>query len=197
MYLVNSTLYLDPIYTAPPSLPVGEPATVAPEEILNTDPRTVTIRVIPFDESRVLISHYQIIVVYLPPGTNVEDLSHPDVEFPNIEQRSDLPCGNKPPNPLAYVTAEMSRDSYNTLLTNGLFVVGQNKDDDPSSPNDHPDITNGPLCYSTRYSFFIRGYSVSSTKVSILLLTSIPDCYWDLVAFLHFTYRGQEGLLKT
>lgn len=104
----------------------------------------------------------------------VDDLLHPDTEFPNrttLKTYSDLPCGNRPQSPLAYVTAEMSRDLYETLLTDGFFVVGQNMDDNRNSPNDRMTITNGPLCYSTRYSFFIRGYSASSTAVSKLILT--------------------------
>ena len=109
------------------------------------------------------ITHYQIIVVYLPLGTNVDSLQDPDDQFPqdSLGTYSDLPCGSMPPDPLAYVTAEMSRDLYMNLIDNGgLFVVGQNMDDNPNSRNDRPSLyTNGPLCYSTKYSFFVRAFA--------------------------------------
>ena len=81
-----------------------------------------------------------------------------------------------PSAPLAYVTAEMSRDLYMNLLDNGgLFVVGQNMDDDPNSRNDRQELyTNGPLCYSTTYTFFIRAFSTSTlTSVSGYLIDAI------------------------
>ena len=138
---------------------------MSPADQISQDPRTVTISVPTFSTANGQISHYQIVVVFLPEGTDVSDLSAPDIEFNSRASLMDnnLACDSKPIGVSAYITAEMSSVLYDGL--NGKFVVGQDKDSDPNSPNDIELYTNGPLCYSTRYTFFIRAYTVPTTPV--------------------------------
>ncbi len=156
---------------APPPPAVAEPSSVSQEDVINMDPQTVTINVAPFSDDTVLITHYQIIAVFLPEGTTVRDLdSNSETQFPqtNLGTYNDLSCTNKPSGPFAYITAEMSGALYKAL-PEGRFVVGQDTDDDSNSPNDRPILyTNGPLCFSTSYTFFIRAFSASdSSQVSL------------------------------
>ncbi len=152
------------MHAAPPPPPVQQPSSVPQEDVINKDPQTVTINVAAFSEDTVLITHYQIIAVFLPEGTTVSNLdSNSETQFPqtNLGTYNDLSCTNKPSGPFAYITAEMSGTLYKALLDR-RFVVGQDTDDDSNSPNDRPNFyTNGPLCFSTSYTFFIRAFSAS------------------------------------
>ncbi len=68
------------------------------------------------------------------------------------------------------VTAhEMSGGDLYKGLTGDKFVVGQNKDDDTNSSNNCPNRwTNGPLCFATSYTFFVRAFLASgSNQVSL------------------------------
>ena len=140
------------------------------DEQLNSDIQTVTISVPTFSSKNGEISHYQVIVVFLPEGTEVNSLSKPDELFYSINSLSvygSVPCGNQPSTIVGYITAEMSSTLYDAL--NGKFVVGQDKDSDPNSANDRPELyTNGPLCYSTRYTVFVRAYPVTRNQQVIL-----------------------------
>ena len=108
--------------------------------------------------------------MFLPEGTEVNSLSKPDELFNSINSLSvygSVPCGNQPSTVVGYITAEMSSTLYDGL--NGKFVVGQDKDSDPNSANDRPELyTNGPLCYSTRYTVFVRAYPVTRNQQVIL-----------------------------
>ncbi len=103
-------------------------------------------------------------MVFLPEGTAISDLnSDSQLQFPqqNLGTYADLSCNSKPSSPYAYVTAEMSGDLYKDL-TADKFVVGQ---DDVNSPNDRPNrYTNGPLCFDTSYTFFVRAFSASDSN---------------------------------
>ena len=155
---------------APPDSPALPPSTLPADEQLNSDIQTVTISVPTFSTSNGEISHYQVIVVFLPEGTEVNSLSKPDELFNSINSLSvygSVPCGNQPSTIVGYITAEMSSTLYDGL--NGKFVVGQDKDSDPNSANDRPELyTNGPLCYSTRYTVFVRAYPVTRNQQVIL-----------------------------
>ena len=163
LYVYLKVLYLSFLCVAPPVPPSVPPSVLPPDEQINQDPRTITIDVPNFSTAMGQISHYHIIVVFLPEGTNINDLSAPDEEFDSRGslKNINLPCDNKPAGVSAYITAEMSNALYGDL--NGKYVVGQDKDSDSNSPNDRPELyTNGPLCYSTRYTFFVRAYPVST-----------------------------------
>ncbi len=135
--------------------------------MINNDPQTVTIGVASFSEDNVVITHYQVIVVFLPEGTAISDLnSDSQVQFPqqDLGTYADFSCNSKPSSPYAYITVEMSGDLYKGL-TGNKFVVGQDKDDDTNSPNDRPNrYTNGPLCFATSYTFFVRAFSASDSN---------------------------------
>ena len=164
-----NVLYLSFWCVAPPDAPPVPPSVLTPDEQINQDPRTITIDVPNFSTAMGQISHYHIIVVFLPEGTNINDLSAPDVEFNSRGslENVNLPCDTKPTGVSAYITAEMSSALYGGL--NGKFVVGQDKDSDPNSPNDRPGLyTNGPLCNSALYAFFVRAYPVTRSQQVIL-----------------------------
>ena len=106
------------------------------------------------------------IVVFLPEGTELNSLSNPDELFNSINSLGvygSVPCGNQPSTMLGYIAAEMSSTLYDGL--NGKFVIGQDMDSDPNSPNDRPELyTNGPLCNSALYTFFVRAYPVARSQ---------------------------------
>ncbi len=166
------------LYPASPPPAVVEPSSVSEVEIINNDPQTVTIGVASFSENKVLITHYQVIVVFLPEGTAISNLIlDSKVQFPqqDLGTYADFSCNSKPSSPYAYVTAEMSGDLYKSL-TGNKFEVGQDKDDDVNSPNDRPNCyTNGPLCFDTSYTFFVRAFSASG-----LNQVSYQDCVYSI-----------------
>ena len=177
-YLFFRSILLFILSPAPPPPAVIEPSSVSKEEIINSDPQTVTIGVASFSEDNVLITHYQVIVVFLPEGTAISDLnSDSKVQFPqqDIGTYADLSCNSKPSSSYAYITAEMSGDLYKDLRAD-KFVVGQDKDDDVNSLNDHPNrYTNGPLCFDTSYTFFVRAFSASGSNQ-----VSYQDCVYSI-----------------
>ena len=94
----------------------------------------------------------------LPRGVDLDDLRDPDVQFPTINSLrtySDINCGSLGTSAIGYITAEFGD---NLFPNNNLFIVG-----DPNQPNDRPNnYTNGQLCYATKYTFFVRAYTVVS-----------------------------------
>ena len=154
-------------HVAPPPPATVQPSPVSEEDVINDNPQTVTIGVAVFPQDTVLITHYQIIAVFLPEGTSASDLdSNSEAQFPqnNLGAYDGLSCNSKPSAPFAYITAEMSGSLYKDL-PGRRFVVGQDSDDDESSPNDRPNsYTNGPLCFSSSYTFFIRAFSASGAR---------------------------------
>ena len=106
------------------------------------------------------------VAVFLPEGTELDSLSHPDELFNSINSLGvygSVPCGNQPSAIVGYITAEMSSTLYDGL--NGKFVTGQDMDSDPNSPNDKQGLyTNGPLCSSALYTFFVRAYPVTRSQ---------------------------------
>ena len=104
-------------------------------------------------------SHYQVFVVLLPEGFDVNSLSPPNEQFPNINILTDVYqltlCDEKPTTPKAYITAEFDDSLF---PSNKLFIVGQESPTN-QAPNDRPDTyTNGELCYSGKFTFFTRAY---------------------------------------
>ena len=107
-----------------------------------------------------LLSHYQVAVVIVPEGVEPSSFQHPDMQFPDINGMvyDETFCDRNFTSPLAYVTAEFSRD---LLPSDGEFIIGLS-----GQPNDRPSIyTNGLLCYSKNYVFFLRAYT-SANPVS-------------------------------
>ena len=108
-----------------------------------------------------LYSHYQVVVVILPLNITLMGLSDADSLFPPAKMSSyqESLCGMTIGSVKAYVTAEFSADLF---PGSGKFIVGLNSSGDVNSPNDRPDVyVNGRLCYSTKYSFFVRAFPVS------------------------------------
>lgn len=96
-------------------------------------------------------------VVILPPGQTQADLNDPDTSFGSLDERDTYQesfCDQDMPSAKAYITAEFS-DALRP--DDDLFVVGGKG---IAAPNDRPDqYTNGLLCFSGRYVFFVRAYS--------------------------------------
>ena len=101
-------------------------------------------------------------MVILPPNATSMEIHHADILFPESKLSSYMEsyCGMSINATMAYITAEFAADLF---PSNGNFVVGLNNIvGDENSPNDRPNIyVNGRLCYSTKYQFFIRAFSVS------------------------------------
>ena len=107
-----------------------------------------------------LCSHYQVAVVILPAGTEVDSLQSPDMEFPDINGRAyDATfCDRAFTSPFVYVTAEFAAGD---LPSDRQFVIGK-----AGEPNDVQLYTNGLLCNAKRYTFFLRAYTaVNSATV--------------------------------
>ena len=125
-------------------------------------------------------------MVFLPEGTAISDLnSHSQAQFPQqgLGTYADLSCNSKSSSPYAYVTSEMSGDLYKGL-TGDKFVVGQDKDNDVNSPNDRPNrYTNGPLCFDTSYTFFVRAFSASGSNQ-----VSYQDCVYSILVMSMIIY---------
>lgn len=108
-------------------------------------------------------------VVLLRDDTTTLDengLIHPDVDYPNIGSLQeffyqDINCDQPRTDPMAYIAAEFDASLY---PGDGFFIVG-----DDQQPNDQDAYKNGPLCYGTSYSFFLRIYI---TQVRMLELHS-------------------------
>ena len=87
----------------------------------------------------------------LPEGTSVQNLQHPDDQFPDLNGNAydTSTCDRASPSvATAYVIAEFASSLF---PADGVFVVGS-----ASSPNDRATVyTNGELCYSKRYAFFL------------------------------------------
>ena len=118
-------------------------------------------------------SHYQVAVVILPKATDISSLVSPDTEFQNINgvDYDETFCDRDFSTPFVYVTAEFARD---LLPSDGQFIVGLE-----DQPNDRPSIyTNGLLCFSKSYTFFLRAYTFTNPTsfVSAKLLMNL-QCY--------------------
>ena len=108
-----------------------------------------------------MCSHYQVAVVILPAGTDINDLPDPDIEFPNINGQAYDPsfCDRGFREPSVYVTAEFGRDA---LPSNGEFVIGKE-----GEPNDVSLYTNGLLCFAKSYTFFLRAYTAGDNSDTV------------------------------
>ena len=106
-------------------------------------------------------SHYQVVAVLLPRGVDLADLREPDMQFPTINSLgtySDINCGSLGTSATGYITAEFGD---NLFPNDNMFIVG-----DPNQPNDRPNnYTNGQLCSATKYTFFVRAYTVVSRLI--------------------------------
>ena len=103
-------------------------------------------------------------VIVLPLNDTVTQLDDADTIFPSSKLTSyqESYCGMNISAVKGYVTAEFAAELF---PSNGKFTVGLG-----SSPNDLPDIyINGVLCFSTKYSFFVRAFSVSIGIISLVM----------------------------
>ena len=125
-------------------------------------------------------SHYQVGVVLLPDGASIQNLGHPDTQFPNINEVPYDPsfCDRASPSvATAYVTAEFAS---NLFPPDREFIVGQ-EEVTGNSPNDRTAVyTNGLLCNSKSYTFFLRAYPVANPTVSSLHF-SLFTCVYSSV----------------
>ena len=118
------------------------------------------------------VSHYQVVAIHLRDGTTTlaeNNLAHPDINYPDFISLmqflyESVDCNQPNTAPMAYIAAE-----FDSLLfpSNGVFVVG-----DEQQPNDRAAYRNGPLCYGTTYSFFLRVY-----------ITQVGMHYWPVLYF--------------
>ena len=98
-----------------------------------------------------IFSYYQVAVVIVPEGVEPStSFQSPDMQFPDINEMTydETFCDREFTSPLAYVTAEFASD---LLPSDGKFIIGLF-----GQPNDRPIHTNGLLCYSKNYVFFLR-----------------------------------------
>ena len=113
-------------------------------------------------------SHFQLIIVFLPINVNVETLPNPDTRFPQTDLNliAQETC-QTPLQPYAYITAEFSADLFRALPEN-VFIVGSIDASSANSPNDRTNLyTNSLLCFSGRYTFFLRAFTASDSQVSM------------------------------
>lgn len=134
-------------------------------------------------------SHYQVVVVLLAPSQNEGTLNDPDVQFPPDglqETYSPAFCDEDFPMSKAYVTAEFGA---NLFPNNMIFIVGG--EEGQNAPNDRPDsYTNGLLCYSAQYLFFVRAYPVLDLQVKRFLVFC-TKFYWHAL-FLRVIPRDRS-----
>ena len=103
-----------------------------------------------------LPSHYHAVAVIVPPASTLNTL--PDVEFPTYQSIDNVYSSEcEPPSrSTAYIAAEFSHDEFDSDTVTIQFTFG----DDSETLNDNPRYdNNGPLCYSTKYAFFLRVYN--------------------------------------
>ena len=103
----------------------------------------------------------------MPAETGLTSLSDPDVQFPNINgvTYDETFCDREFTSPFVYVTAEFASD---LLPSDGEFIVGAVE----GQPNDRSMYVNGLLCYSKRYTIFLRAYTFANDGNQVLLLWS-------------------------
>lgn len=112
-------------------------------------------------------SHYHVVVVILLPGQTSDDLmGDPDTAYDSLDDldvHRESFCEQEFSTAKAYITAEFGQDLF---PAGGLFIVGGVG---INAPNDNPDnYTNGHLCFSGRYTFFVRAYIYSQSVRNIL-----------------------------
>ena len=100
------------------------------------------------------------VVVILPLGQSQDDLGDPSSLAPSLDSLdaySESFCDQEFTSAKAYITAEFAEELFPNL---GVFIVGG---EGVNAPNDRPNLyTNGLLCYSGRYTFFVRAYTQES-----------------------------------
>ena len=104
------------------------------------------------------------VVVFLPFGQTQDDLTDPDTQYTSLDDFDSYResfCDEEFSSAKAYITAEFDGGNF---PDSGLFIVGG--DDGVNSPNDQPDLyTNGFLCFSGSYTFFVRAYPLLDISV--------------------------------
>lgn len=97
------------------------------------------------------------VVVILPLGLTQDELDDPDIEYSSLDDLDAYTenfCDQDFTSAKAYITAEFGGDLF---PDSGLFVVGG--EEGVNAPNDRTNLySNGLLCFSRRYSFFVRAY---------------------------------------
>ena len=110
-------------------------------------------------------SHYHVVVVLLPLGQTEDSLGDPDMMYDSIDDFDDYSetfCDEEFTSAKAYITAEFAGDA---IPNSGLFGVGGGSGG-VNSPNDRADdYSNSLLCYSKRYTFFVRAYPLPISQV--------------------------------
>ena len=111
-------------------------------------------------------------------------LRDPDTDFNSFQSINNVysPACDDVLQTTAYIAAEFGRDDFQD---NALqFIFG---DEDL---NDNPRYSNGPLCYSTSYAFFLRVYN------DVVCIKQVLSNYKLLQNFGFYLYRVlmHEGL---
>ena len=99
------------------------------------------------------LSHYHAVAVIV--AMSDVSLSQPDTDFNSFDSINEVysPACERVQQNTAYIVAEFGSDEFQG--DNLEFTFGREQD----TPNDRSTYTNGPLCYSTNYAFFLRVYN--------------------------------------
>ena len=104
--------------------------------------------------------------ILLQGNSTTAGLSRPDSDYTTLESLqefsySNIQCDN-PNGPNIYIAAEFSDGDF---PSNDLYVIG-----DENQPNDRREnYSNGVLCSSQAYVFFLRVYTDNSTVRKLIL----------------------------
>ena len=120
-------------------------------------------------------SHYHAVAVKVPLDATLRD---PDTDFDSFESINNVysPACDEVLQTTAYIAAEFGRDEFQD---NALQFIFGNED-----LNDNPRYSNGPLCYSTSYAFFLRVYNDVVCKTDVEQLQTFTKIlfYWYRVS---------------
>ncbi|CAI8026225.1 Receptor-type tyrosine-protein phosphatase delta [Geodia barretti] len=115
------------------------------------------------DETNGPISHYHAVAVLVSQDSASDgSLGDPDTDFNSFDSIDSVysPACEKVSQTTAYIAAEFGSDEFQGSTLE--FTFGKEED----TVNDRERYTNGPLCYSTSYGFFLRVYNdVSDNNV--------------------------------
>lgn len=99
-------------------------------------------------------SHYHAVAVRVPSDAT---LRHPNTDFGSFQSIDNVYSSecNGISQSTAYIAAEFGSDKFQGITLQ--FTYGDDLEDE--SLNDNQRYSNGLLCYSTRYAFFLRVYN--------------------------------------
>ena len=124
-------------------------------------------------------SHYHAVAVLVAQDSASDgSLGDPDADFNSFDSIDSVysPACEKVSQTTAYIAAEFGSDEFQGSTLE--FTFGKEED----TVNDRERYTNGPLCYSTSYGFFLRVYN---DVVSINLHLSLISILWISLSVMY------------